>query len=247
MEIDGRVAIVTGAAVGTGRAIARRLAADGAAVVLADVDVAGGEKTRHLIEAEGGRAAVVAVDMRSGSDVESMVDFAVSRFDGVHILVNNAGGGGHIPPHFPEATAEQWGSLLDLNLRGPMLATQLALAPMRRAGGGVVVNVSSTAGLDGRPYQSPEYAAAKAGLIRFTSSLGGLPGVRVTCVVPDWVGTERAQRELAAMSPQERAAAPGFVPLDDLSAAVVHLIRVDTLAGSVMVLRPGRAAELLAP
>ena len=84
------------------------------------------------------------------------------------ILVNNAGGGGHIEPHFPDATPAQWGSTLDLNLRGPMLATQLALDGMRAAGGGAVVNISSTGGLGYRPYQSPEYGASKAGLIRFT-------------------------------------------------------------------------------
>ena len=125
------------------------------------------------------------------------------------MLVNNAGGGGHVPPHFPDASPAQWGATLDLNLRGPMLATQLALEPMRAAGGGAVVNVASTAGLGLAPYVSPEYGAAKAGLIRFTSTLAGLDGVRVNCVVPDWIDTERgdgrrARRGRAAADPARR-------------------------------------------
>jgi NAD(P)-dependent dehydrogenase (short-subunit alcohol dehydrogenase family) len=247
MELAQRVAIVTGAAVGTGRAIALRLAAEGAAVVLADVDTDGARETCRRVAA-GGRAEVVTADLRRPDDVVALVAAAEDRFGRLDVLVNNAGGGGHVPPHFPAATPAEWGALLDLNLRGPMLATQLAVHAMR--GEGVVVNVASTAGLGQASYQSPEYAAAKAGLIRFTSSLTGLPareGVRVTCVVPDWVATDRAMRELAAMSPAERSAAPVPIPLDRLTAAVVRLIRDDALDGAVVVLRPGEPDTLFRP
>jgi NAD(P)-dependent dehydrogenase (short-subunit alcohol dehydrogenase family) len=169
---------------------------------------------------------------------------------GPHVLVNNAGGGGHVEPHFPDATPEQWGATLDLNLRGAMLATQLALGPMRAAGGGAVVNVASTAGLGLAPYQSPEYGAAKAGLIRFTSSVAGLRerlGVRVNCVVPDWILTERAEGELHAMSPEERAASPVPVGMEEVAGAVVDLARDDALSGRVMVLRGGAPRRLLDP
>jgi NAD(P)-dependent dehydrogenase (short-subunit alcohol dehydrogenase family) len=246
--LRGAVAVVTGAAVGTGRAIALRLAAEGAAVVMADVDADGGEQTRRLVEDGGGRAALVVADLRSPAGVTAAVEAATSRFGRLDVLVNNAGGGGHLPPHFPDAAPAEWGTLLDLNLRAPMLATQLAIAAMRD--GGVVVNVASTAGLGHRPYQSPEYAAAKAGLIRFTSSLTGLRdrrGVRVTCVVPDWVATGRARAELAAMTAEERASAPGWVTLTALTDAVVTLVRDDTLDGGILVLRPGEPPALLGP
>jgi NAD(P)-dependent dehydrogenase (short-subunit alcohol dehydrogenase family) len=250
MEIAGRTAIVTGAAVGTGRAIAERLAAEGAAVVVADVDVRGGEETVARIAAVGGLAWFVRADVRVAADVEGLVG-AASRAPagGPHVLVNNAGGGGHLPPHFPDATPAQWSATLDLNLRGAMLATQAVLEPMRRAGGGAVVNVASTAGLGLAPYQSPEYGAAKAGLIRFTSTLAGLRermGVRVNCVVPDWVLTDRARAELAAMTPEQRATAPEPLPLDALADAVAALVADDTLAGRVLVLRGGEAPVLLA-
>jgi NAD(P)-dependent dehydrogenase (short-subunit alcohol dehydrogenase family) len=251
VEVRGGVALVTGAAVGIGRAIAVRLAVEGASMVLADFDVHGGEQTRAIIEERGGQARFIRADMRVPADVEYLVATVVSEFaGGPSILVNNAGGGGHLEPNFPDATAAQWGALLDLNLRSAMQATQLVLVPMRRRGGGVIVNVSSTAGLGLRPYNSPEYAAAKAALIRFTAALATLRermNIRINCVVPDWVDTDRAQQELARMSPSERAAAPNPIPLHTLTDAVVELIRNDQLAGRIMVLRPDQPGYLLDP
>jgi NAD(P)-dependent dehydrogenase (short-subunit alcohol dehydrogenase family) len=230
MDLAGAEAIVTGAAVGTGRAIAERLAVDGARVVVADVDERGGEETVARIGRD--RARFRRTDMLVAADVEALV----AEANGLRVLVNNAGGWLG-PPHFPAATPAQWGATLDLNLRSAMLATQLALAPIRRAGGGVVVNIASTAGLGAEPYASPEYGAAKAGLIRFTAALHEVAGVRITCVVPDWVRTERAEAELAAMTPEERAAAPEPIPLEALTDAVIALIRDDTSAGRVVELR----------
>jgi NAD(P)-dependent dehydrogenase (short-subunit alcohol dehydrogenase family) len=244
--IAGAVAIVTGAAVGTGRAIAQRLAAEGAVVIAADVDVRGGEETVALIERAGGEGRFVRTDVRAAADIDALVAGA----EGVRILVNNAGGGGHVPPHFPDASPAHWTATLDLNLTSAMRATQAVLEPMRRAGGGAVVNIASTAGLGLAAYASPEYGAAKAGLIRFTSTLGPLRerfGVRVNCVVPDWVLTERAEVELAAMTPAERAAAPEPVPLPALTDAVLAFAGEDTHAGRVVVLRGGEPPRMLDP
>jgi NAD(P)-dependent dehydrogenase (short-subunit alcohol dehydrogenase family) len=126
-----------------------------------------------------------------------------------------------------------------------MLATQLCLEPMRRAGGGAIVNVASSAGLGLGGHPSPEYAAAKAGLIRLTATLAGLAAVRVNCVVPDWILTERAQAELARMTPAERAAAPVPIPVAEVAAVVLELIADDALAGRVAVLAPGAPRRLL--
>jgi NAD(P)-dependent dehydrogenase (short-subunit alcohol dehydrogenase family) len=239
MEPEGTVALVTGAAAGTGRAIALRLGTLGAVVVVADIDADRGEHTVRMVEMRGGRAAFVSADVTNDADVQGMVVFADQGRGGPHILVNNAGGGGHVEPHFPDATPSQWSETLDLNLRSAMLATQLALDPMRTGGGGVVVNIASTGGLGFAAHQSPEYAAAKAGLIRFTASLAQLQermNVRVNCVVPDWIATERAQDELARMTPDERAAAPVPVAMDEVADAVVECVRDDHLAGGVMIL-----------
>jgi NAD(P)-dependent dehydrogenase (short-subunit alcohol dehydrogenase family) len=250
VELRGEVALVTGAASGTGRAVSLRLAAEGAFVVVADIDDEGGQDTVRAIDAAGGSASYVRADITDDGDVRNMVAFADQGRCGPRLLVNNAGGGGHVEPHFPDASPAQWGATLDLNLRGAMLATQLVLEPMRAAGGGVVVNIASTAGLGLGDYQSPEYGAAKAGLIRFTSSLAHLRGrmnVRVNCVVPDWIATERAQDELDRMTAPERAAAPVPVPMEEVADAVVELVRDDSVAGAVMVLWSGEPRRLLDP
>jgi NAD(P)-dependent dehydrogenase (short-subunit alcohol dehydrogenase family) len=214
MKIAGHTALVTGAATGTGRAIARRLADEGAQVVVADLDPRGELVAREL----GGR--FVRADV---------TDPNPELFAGLDILVNNAGGG-HVPPHFPEAPPEVWGAKLDLNLRAPMLATQLAL----RQGVKAIVNVASSAGFEDTPHPLPEYAAAKAGLIRFTTALDTPPGVRINCIVPGWILTERAVEELQAMTVEERAAAPHAIPMEDVAAAVVRLVQDDGLNHHVL-------------
>jgi NAD(P)-dependent dehydrogenase (short-subunit alcohol dehydrogenase family) len=178
-------AVVTGAAAGTGRMIAQRLEDAGFAVAASDIDRA---------------------DMSVMDDVRTLIE--ETRPD---VLVNCAGGGGHVPPHFPEASLEQWSMWLDLNLRGPMLATQLAL----QAGARAVVNIASTAGLERGRHVSPEYAAAKAGLIRFTTALADS---RVSCVIPDWIDTER-------VTPEDRAADPRPpIPMNAVADAVLELV-----------------------
>ena len=220
---------MTGAGIGTGRAITLALAAEGADVVASDVDESGGHETVAMCD---GRARFVKADVTDADELRRLIDSAAPT-----ILVNNAGGGGHIPPHFPDAAPHEWGATLDLNLRAPMLATQLALTQMRRAGGGAIVNVASTAGLGSERYQSPEYGAAKAGLIRFTSALGAIDGVRVNCIVPDWVATERVTAE-------ERATTPPPIPLAAVGAAVIRLIRDDSLSGRALVLWRGADPRL---
>ena len=229
MEIAGRTALVTGAGIGTGRAIALALAAEGADVIASDVDETGGHETVAMC---GGHARFVKADLTVADELRRLIDEAAPT-----ILVNNAGGGGHIPPHFPDATPDEWGATLDLNLHAPILATQLALARMRQAGGGAIVNVASTAGLGSEQYQSPEYGAAKAGLIRFTSAVGAIEGVRVNCIVPDWVATERVTAE-------ERATTPPPIPLATVAAGVIRLIRDDSLAGRALLLWRGAEPRL---
>jgi NAD(P)-dependent dehydrogenase (short-subunit alcohol dehydrogenase family) len=229
MEIAGRSALVTGGGIGTGRAIALALAASGAEVVVSDIDEAGGRETAAQC---GDGSRFFRADLSVPADVRRLIDAAQPA-----ILVNNAGGGGHIPPHFPDASPEQWGATLDLNLRAPMLATQLALPVMRRAGGGAIVNVASTAGLGTEPAPSPEYAAAKAGLIRFTAALGALDGVRVNCIVPDWIATER-------VTAQERASDPPPIPLATITEQVLRLIEDDSMAGRSIEIWRGQPPRL---
>lgn len=237
MDITGKTAVVTGAAVGIGRAIAVRLAAAGASVVVADLDASGGHETCRLI---GPAARFVEVDMRDDDAVRELMACQPQ------ILVNNAGGGAVLRPCFPEATIARWTASLEVNLRAPMLTTQLALPGMQAAGGGAVVNVGSTAGLGFEPHVSPEYSAAKAALIRLTATLAPLRashGVRVNCVVPDWVATPRGERERDALPAAQRG--PALVPLSAVTDTVVRFVSDDTLAGRVVLLDRGQEPRFL--
>jgi NAD(P)-dependent dehydrogenase (short-subunit alcohol dehydrogenase family) len=237
MDLKGKVAVVTGAGSGTGRAIAQRLGTEGTAMVVADIDPEAGDETVRLIETVGGRAIYAQTDVRVDRDCEAMIAMAERTYGGLDVLVNCAGG--TPDPHFPEAEVAHWSATLELNLRGPMVATHAALGTMRRRAGGAVVNVASTAGLGYMPYVSPEYGAAKAGLIRFTASLADMRdrmNVRVNCLVPDWILTERAEGELAVMDPDQRSATPPLLLLNDVVDAVIELIVDDDLAGRVMVM-----------
>ena len=206
MDVAGRTALITGGSAGTGRAIAHRLHAAGARVIVAD-----------LRRGDIGRFVCM-----NAAEPDARV------FDGVDILVNNAGGG-HWPPHYPEPG---WEEKLDLNLRGPLLATQFALERIATA----IVNIASSAGHETTVHAFPEYAVAKAGLIRFTTAYETPPDVRINCVSPGWILTERAEQELADMTPEARATAPEPIPLDTVVDAVMRLIADDALNHQVVVL-----------
>jgi NAD(P)-dependent dehydrogenase (short-subunit alcohol dehydrogenase family) len=247
MEIADRVALVTGGGGGgTGRAICLALASAGAEVVVADIDVDGGAETVGRVESSGGRAAFVPADVTVEEDVRRMVSFAEETFGGLDILVNSAG---LTPaPHFPSAPVEHWSRYLDVNLRGPMLAIHYALELMTRRGAGAIVNIASVAGLGSAPHSSPEYSAAKAGLIRLTATLAtlGEQGVRVNCIVPNWIGTEEVQREIAAMTPEERAEVPDeLTPPEEIASAVVRFVEDETMAGRIMIWWTGEEPSLV--
>jgi NAD(P)-dependent dehydrogenase (short-subunit alcohol dehydrogenase family) len=254
MELNDRVALVTGGGgAGTGQAVALRLAAEGAAVVVADVDVEGGREAVRRVEAAGGRAAFVRADVTAEPDVAAMVAFACEAFGGLDVLVNSAGG--PAPHRFPDAPSDRWGRTLDLNLRGPMLAIQHALPAMRRGHGGAVVNVASIAGMGTLPNGQTDYAVAKAGLIRLTAVLEPLAardGVRVNCVVPDWIRTVETAAYSASLDPDERARLHVADPdrmnsPDEIAGAVAHFVRDDSMAGRVLVCWCGMPWVLVAP
>jgi 3-oxoacyl-[acyl-carrier protein] reductase len=237
VELSGGTALVTGAAAGIGRAVAAALAAQGSSVVLADVDREGGRAAAREL---GGR--FVHADVTQDEDVRTMIAAAGT----LNVLVNNAGGAPE--PHYPAAPVEHWSHTLELNLHSAMLATQLALESMRGRGG-AIVNVASMAGYGLFPHGAPEYAAAKAGLMRLTGALAPFAkreGIRVNCICPDWVDTPAARRSIASMSDEERAHVPDLVPAEEIAALVLDLLRDDSLAGAVMI-RPADGPPMLMP
>jgi NAD(P)-dependent dehydrogenase (short-subunit alcohol dehydrogenase family) len=230
VELADRVALVTGAAMGIGLAVARALAEAGAQVVVADRDSEAGKEAAAAV---GG--LFVRVDVGEDDELRRMFETAERFGGGLDILVNNAGG--IDGPAYPEAPVDRWERVLDVNLRAVMIATQLALDPLRRRGGGAIVNVASVAGLGAGRHGAPEYAAAKAGVVRLTAALESLAreGIRVNAICPDYVDTPAVQRSLAAMSEEERAELPPLVPPAAIAGGVLDLIRDDSLAGRVLV------------
>ena len=210
MDIEGKVALVTGAGSGIGEATALRLASEGAAVVVNDIDEGRGQETVGQIEAQDGRAAFVEADVASDQQVQSMVAFAEETFGGLDILVNNAGP--YIcAPYFPEAEPERWNRVIDAYLRGVMLAIHYATPVLRERGGGAIVNIASGAGVGYGPQDAVEYAVAKAGVVRLTAALAALRErmkIRVNCICPGWVDTPMSQRTRSEMTPEELASVP---------------------------------------
>jgi NAD(P)-dependent dehydrogenase (short-subunit alcohol dehydrogenase family) len=239
MELNGLTALVTGGAAGIGAGIAERLAAEGMHVVIADLDQEAGPV---MAERTGG--SFLRTDLANPADIHAAVDAAGP----VGVLVNNAGGTEE--PHFPAADPVRWGRALDLNLRAVMLATQLVLAPMRERGGGAIINIASTAGLGTADHISPEYAAAKAGVVRFTACLApwrDTMAVRVNCICPGLVDTPASRRSRARMTPAELAALPPVLSPADVAAAAMQLLTDDTLAGRIVLCRRGGELPRLLP
>jgi NAD(P)-dependent dehydrogenase (short-subunit alcohol dehydrogenase family) len=249
MELAGKAAIVTGAAAGIGRAIALRLAADEAAVLIVDVDEQSARSAAEVVTAAGGSARAFRADVTRDADVKAAIAFAEQTLDGLDVLVNNAGG--YRRPVFPDAPLERWTYYLDLNLRSVMVGIVSALEPLRRRGGGAIVNVASTAGLGFGPHPGPEYAAAKAAVMRLTACLASLreEGIRVNCVCPYTVRTEAVAQEIAAVRARGDELPATYrgtlLEPEDVADAAVRLIEDESLAGRVLVLVGGREPELL--
>lgn len=252
MDIAGKVALVTGAGSGIGRASAVRLATEGASVVVVDLDESGGNDTVAQIESSSGRAAFFRADVTNVDDVRAMIAFAEETYGGLDILHNNAGvitG----EPRYPENEPEHWMRMLEINLTGVILGTQFAIHAMRKRGGGAIVNTASMAGIGYGFAPNPVYAASKGGVVLFTASMGlwkDEANIRVNCVCPGVVDTPmlRGQREQTPevqKALDDRLAGIQIIPPEEIADVVVEFVRDDSLAGRAMMVRNGRPRELL--
>jgi NAD(P)-dependent dehydrogenase (short-subunit alcohol dehydrogenase family) len=242
MQVKDRTVIVTGAGgSGSGRAIALRLAREGALVVASDFQDEGGRETARLIEQSGGRGIFRHADVRVEEEVRGLIHLAEQTFGPIAVLVNNASG-----PEFLPFDLDHWPNTIQTDLLGAMYATRFAIDSMRRGGGGAIVNISSTSALGhGRkqPGGMPAYDAAKAGILRLTTSLAWLAAkekIRVNCLVPDWIATPGLLAYVESLSAEQRRA--GGVPNklttpDEIAGAVLRLAMDESLAGRVLVWR----------
>jgi len=188
MRLKEKVAIVTGAAGGIGRAIALRLAEEGADMVIADINAEGANKVVKEINAMGGRGIVTKVDVTKSSEANRMAEAAIDKFAKIDILVNNAGGSARERNTlFHESEEAVWDYVIALNLKGTRNCTRAVVNHMLERRSGKIVNISSLAGIRGSSLGQADYAAAKAGIIGFTMALAkevGGYGINVNCVSP---------------------------------------------------------------
>ncbi len=197
MQLERQVAVVTGGGRGIGRAIAKRFAAEGAAVVVASRTAKEVEGVAKEIEQSGGRAAWVVADVSQEEDCQHIIAAARQRFSGVHILVNNAGDYGPVKP-VEEITPAEWDQVIAAHLRAAFLLTRLVLPEMYARGSGVILNISSLSAKAAFAWGSP-YAAAKAGLLgltRVTAAEAARKGVRVNAICPGPVAETNMSKEL---------------------------------------------------
>lgn len=187
-ELTGRTALITGAARGIGLAIAEALAADGASLVLVDVDAAA---IQAASRAMGDNTLAVTADVRRLEDVQRAVERTVDHFGGLDILVNNAGI--CALTGLTDITEDEWDQMLDINLRGAFFCCQAALPYLRQSRGGRIVNMASVAGQSGGVTVGVHYSASKAGLIGLSKSLAQMlaaDGVTVNCVAPGTIASD---------------------------------------------------------
>jgi len=188
-RLEGKVAVVTGAGSGIGRAIAHRFAQEGASVVIAEVNRDAGASAASEIRAEGGSALFVPTDVSRAADVEAMVRRTVAEFGRLDVLVNNAAI--QILGRLADTSEEDWDRLQSVNLKGVFLCSKYAIPEMVRTGGGSIVNLASVLGLVGDP-DLAAYCAAKGGVLALTKAAAlayGPAGIRVNAICPGDVDT----------------------------------------------------------
>ena len=196
-RLDGKVALISGGARGQGATEARMLAMEGASVVFGDILDDAGKQVEAQIRELGGEATYVHLDVTSEADWQSAVDTAVSAYGKLNVLVNNAGI--LIRKTLEETTGEDWDRIMSINAKGVFLGTRAAIPAMREAGGGSIVNISSTAGLVSSPSGSASYTATKGAVRLLTKSTAiqyAREGIRCNSVHPGPIETDMIQDSL---------------------------------------------------
>jgi NAD(P)-dependent dehydrogenase (short-subunit alcohol dehydrogenase family) len=243
-ELSGKVAIVTGGASGIGRATVELFVREGDAVVIADVDMARGEE---LAGKFAGQALFKHTDVANASDVQALVDLAVSRFGGLHIMFNNAGISGARHERFLDDELDDFQKVMSVNLLGVMLGTQRAARHMMRNGGGSIINTSSIAGIKAG-FGVLTYRGSKAGVIQFSKCVAidlAEYGIRVNCIAPGGIRTEMTTYAEPGMSPEiiERLK-KALAPVTSASRPLKLPGKPDDVAQAALYLASDRAAQV---
>jgi len=247
-KLDGKVAVITGAASGMGRASAIRFAKEGAAVVVTDLNEEGGAGTLAECKSGGGKAIFQRTDVSSEADIKAAVDRAVKEYGRLDIMFNNAGLGGAMGP-LENVTSENWDRTMAILLRAVFLGIKYSVPEMRKSRGGSIISTSSVGGIRGSGYLAA-YCAAKAAVINLTQSAAielGHDHIRVNCICPGGVNTpliyagskggyEASEKNMARMQPIPRAGRP-----EDIANMALFLAsdEAEWITGTAMVVDGG--------
>ncbi|KAH6565506.1 hypothetical protein BASA82_000794 [Batrachochytrium salamandrivorans] len=249
MKVSGKIAIVTGASSGFGKALALQLVSRGAKVVLGDIsEVAGQRLEKELNTKYSGSALFIKCDVRKKEDMQTLFDSASALYGAIDIVVNNAGIAEKEP--FIDSTEDTWKAVIDIDLTAVILGTRMAIAEMiklsnRNGSKGdrrVIVNTASLAGLYPQP-QQPVYAAAKGGVVHFTKSLAHLAKdhhIHVNCVCPSFSKTAILDSSLGKTVPESM-----LVPIHLVIEAFFLAIEDDTLKGAVIRVTPKYGIDIV--
>ena len=250
-KFDGKVAIITGASSGIGRAAALAFAREGAKVVVADVLVAGGDETVRMVKKAGGQAIFVKTDVSRAADVQTMVEKAVRKYGRLDYAFNNAGIEGE-PAPIADSSEKNFDRVIGINLKGVWLCMKYEIPEMLKHKGGAIVNCSSIAGLVGFAGVTP-YAASKHGVVGLTKTAAleyAKAGIRINAVCPGIIrtpmierftgGKAEAEAQLTAGEPVGRIGTP-----EEIAEAVVWLCSdaASFMTGHPMVVDGGWVAQ----
>jgi NAD(P)-dependent dehydrogenase (short-subunit alcohol dehydrogenase family) len=227
-RLDGKVALITGAGTGIGRASARAMAAEGAKVVVAEINARSGEQTAHIVTEAGGDCIAVPTDVTQEDSVRAAIDAAVRHYGALHVLHNNAGGSTAADGTVVEAPLEEFWRVIRLDLFGTFLGCRLGIPAIIAAGGGSVINMASNMALMG--VGNDCYTAAKGGIAAITRSMAvefASHKVRVNAIAPSLTMTDRVCSRLEAGNPRvaKLAAAHliGLIEPEDIANMAVFL------------------------
>jgi NAD(P)-dependent dehydrogenase (short-subunit alcohol dehydrogenase family) len=226
-RLDGKVAVITGAGTGIGRATAKLFAQEGAKIVIAELNAEAGELVAQTITQAGGQAIAVPTDVTDPDSVKAVIERAVSTYGALHVLHNNAGGSTTQDADVTEAPVEEFWRVIKLDLFGTFLGCKFGIPAIKASGGGSVINMASNVALMGIPGRDC-YTAAKGGVASMTRSMAVAfaPGVRVNAIAPSATMTDRVRRLVAGNAALGRLADShlvGLIEPEDIAAMALFL------------------------